>query len=44
LLTKPDPFEEDAMAVAATRKAGNGKPSPKHNIEAVRQAYYDRIA
>src|SRR5690348_17327637 len=40
------------MAVAATRKAGNGKPShktstkpgPKHNIEAVRQAYYDRIA
>src|SRR5246127_1551571 len=32
------------MAVAATRKAGNGKPSAKHNIEAVRQAYYDRIA
>src|SRR5215831_20127255 len=36
------------MAVAATSKAGNGKPSPKpgskHNIEAVRQAYYDRIA
>src|SRR5262249_19661685 len=45
-------FKEDAMAVAATRKTGNGKPSPKlstkpgpkHNIEAVRQAYYDRIA
>jgi len=36
--------EEDAMAVAATKKTGNGKPSPKHNIEAVRQAYYDRIA
>jgi len=32
------------MAVAAANKAGNGKPSPKHNIEAVRQAYYDRIA
>ena len=32
------------MAVAATKKTGNGKPSPKHNIEAVRQAYYDRIA
>ena len=32
------------MAVAATKKSGNGKPSPKHNIEAVRQAYYDRIA
>jgi len=46
------------MAVVATRKKGNGKPSPKpnlkpnpsanpgpkHNIEAIRQAYYDRIA
>src|SRR5262249_3926332 len=42
--TKPKPSQEDAMAVAATRKASNGKPSPKHNIEAVRQAYYDRIA
>src|SRR5947208_2091539 len=36
--------QEDTMAVAATKKSGNGKPSPKHNIEAVRQAYYDRIA
>ena len=32
------------MAVAATSKAGKSEPSPKHNIEAVRQAYYDRIA
>ena len=32
------------MAVAATRKTLNGKPSAKHNIEAVRQAFYDRIA
>jgi gentisate 1,2-dioxygenase len=30
-------------AVAAAKKT-NGKPGPKHNIEAVRQAYYDRIA
>jgi gentisate 1,2-dioxygenase len=41
-------LEEDAivardLAVAAAKKS-NGKPSPKHNIEAVRQAYYDRIA
>jgi gentisate 1,2-dioxygenase len=32
------------MAVATARKSSNGKPGPKHNIEAVRQAYYDRIA
>ena len=31
------------MPVAAAKKS-NGKPSPKHNIEAVRQAYYERIA
>jgi gentisate 1,2-dioxygenase len=31
------------MAVAAAKKT-NGKPGPKHNIEAVRQAYYERIA
>ena len=30
--------------VAATAKKTNGKPDPKHNIEAVRQAYYDRIS
>jgi gentisate 1,2-dioxygenase len=30
--------------VAATATKTNGKPDPKHNIEAVRQAYYDRIA
>ncbi len=32
------------MAVATERKSGNGKPGPKHNIEAMRQAYYERIA
>src|ERR1700730_11810369 len=31
------------MAVATAKKT-NGKPSPKHNIEVVRQAYYERIA
>ena len=31
------------LAVAATKKT-NGKPDPTHNIEAVRQAYYERIA
>ena len=31
------------LAVAAARKT-SGKPGPKHNIEAVRQAYYERIA
>jgi gentisate 1,2-dioxygenase len=33
---------EDVMAVA-TAKRQNGKQDSKHNIEAVRQAYYDRI-
>jgi gentisate 1,2-dioxygenase len=33
------------MATATATKAGtNGKPGPKHNIEAIRQEYYDRIA
>jgi gentisate 1,2-dioxygenase len=32
------------MTVAAAKKATNGKPSPKHNIEAVREAFYERIA
>jgi hypothetical protein len=32
------------MAVAVANKAGNGKPNPKHNIEAIRQAFYERIA
>src|SRR6202035_3263206 len=36
--------EENAMAVATAKKTTNGKPGPKHNIEAMRQAYYDRIA
>ena len=31
------------MAAAAAKKT-NGKPDPKHNIEAVREAYYQRIA
>src|SRR6202050_492316 len=35
---------EDTMAVATAKKPANGKPGPKHNIEAVRQAYYERIA
>src|SRR5665213_123873 len=37
-------FMEDAMAVATAKQASNGKPGPKHNVEAVRQAFYDRIA
>ncbi len=32
------------MAVAAAKKTTNGKPSPKHNIEAMREAFYERIA
>ncbi len=32
------------LAVAAAKKAGNGKISPKHNIEAMRNAFYERIA
>ncbi len=32
------------MAVAAEKKPSNGKPDPKHNIEAMRRAYYQRIA
>jgi gentisate 1,2-dioxygenase len=35
-----DFFEEDAMAVAATTQT----PNPKHNIEAMREAFYARIA
>jgi len=31
------------MAVATAKKPGNGKPDRKHNIEAMRQAYYERI-
>src|SRR5271155_4301930 len=31
------------MAVTAAKKT-NGKPSPKHNIEAMREAFYERIA
>jgi gentisate 1,2-dioxygenase len=31
------------MAVATAKKPTNGKPDTKHNIEAIRQAYYDRI-
>jgi len=32
------------MAVATAKKATNGKPGPKHNIDAVREEYYRRIA
>jgi gentisate 1,2-dioxygenase len=32
------------MAVATAKQPSNRKPDPKHNIEAMRQAYYDRIA
>ena len=32
------------MAVAIATKTGNGKPGSKHNIEAIREAYYERIA
>ncbi len=32
------------MVVAAANKTGNGKPGSKHNIEAMREAYYARIA
>ncbi len=32
------------MAVATAKKSSNGKPDPKHNIEAMREAYYERIA
>jgi len=32
------------MAVATTKAPGSGKPGPKHNIEAMRQEYYQRIS
>ncbi|MGC1349138.1 MAG: gentisate 1,2-dioxygenase [Xanthobacteraceae bacterium] len=32
------------MAVATAKKPDGGKPGPKHNIEAMRQDYYARIA
>ena len=32
------------MAIATARKASNGKPGPKHNIDAARDEYYARIA
>src|SRR4029077_7970393 len=32
------------MAVATAKKTGNGKPGAKHNIEAMREAYYERIS
>jgi gentisate 1,2-dioxygenase len=35
---------EDAMAVATANKASEGKPGSKHNIEAMREAFYERIA
>src|ERR1700716_3123741 len=35
--------KESAMPSAATKRA-NGKPCPKHNVDAVREAYYERIS
>ena len=37
---------ENGMPSAAKRQNGRtvGMPNPKHNIDAVREAYYDRIA
>jgi gentisate 1,2-dioxygenase len=35
---------EDTMAVATATKSANDGPDTKHNIEAIRQAFYDRIA
>jgi gentisate 1,2-dioxygenase len=35
---------EDAMAVATATKPDDGKPDRKHNIEAMRRDYYERIA
>jgi gentisate 1,2-dioxygenase len=32
------------MSAATAKKPSNGKPHAKHNIDAMRQAYYDRIA
>jgi gentisate 1,2-dioxygenase len=32
------------MAVVAAKKPDTGKPDPKHNIEAMREAFYERIA
>jgi len=32
------------MAVATANKTGNGRPDRKHNVEAMREAYYTRIA
>src|ERR1700683_1989967 len=32
------------MAVATASKSAHGKPGPKHNIDAVRDEYYRRIA
>ena len=30
--------------VSATKPKTNGKPGPKHNIDAVREAFYERIS
>ena len=35
---------EDAHGGRDREKASNGKPGPKQNIEAMREAYYERIA
>src|ERR1700761_8552543 len=35
---------EDAMSVATAEKTSEGNTNPKHNIEAMREAFYARIA
>src|SRR6201996_5082464 len=35
---------EDAMSVATAEKTSEGNTNPKHNIEAMREAFYERIA
>src|SRR5262245_54786665 len=35
---------EDAMAVSTAEKKTARRPGPKDNVEAIRQAYYDRIS
>jgi hypothetical protein len=46
ILSQPADFgsTEDAMAVATATKPDDGKPDRKHNIEAMRRDYYERIA
>src|SRR5204863_2900060 len=38
-----DPGRKASMPSAATKRT-NGKPGPKHNVDAAREAYYERIS